>query len=58
MARNDGPDRELERRLREHFSEEARDLRAPDDLWARLEGRLGKQQEPPSRLPASRNGLY
>ena len=46
MARNDGPDREMERRLREHFSEEARELRAPDDLWARLEGRLGKQREP------------
>ena len=46
MARNDGPDREMERRLREHFSEEARELRAPDDLWARLEGRLGKQRAP------------
>ena len=46
MARNDSPDHELERRLREHFSEEARELRAPDDLWDRLEGRLGKQREP------------
>ncbi len=46
MARNDSPDNELERRLREHFSEEARELRAPDDLWDRLEGRLGEQQEP------------
>ena len=46
MARNDSPDHELERRLREHFSEEAQDLRAPDDLWDRLEGRLGPQQEP------------
>ena len=58
MARNDGPDREMERRLREHFSEEARELRAPDDLWARLEGRLGKTAGAASRLPASRNGLH
>ena len=46
MARNEMPDQEMERRLREHFSEEARELQAPDDLWARLEGRLGKQQPP------------
>ncbi len=46
MARNEMPDQEIERRLREHFSEEARELQAPDDLWARLEGRLGKQQPP------------
>ncbi len=46
MARNELPDQEMERRLREHFEEEARDLRAPDDLWARLQGRLGKQQPP------------
>ena len=46
MARNELPDQEVERRLREHFEEEARDLRAPDDLWARLQGRLGKQQPP------------
>ena len=46
MARNEMPDQEMEQRLREHFSEEARELQAPDDLWARLEGRLGKQQPP------------
>ena len=46
MAHNDAPDPAMERRLREHFSEEARDLRAPDDLWARIEGRLGEQQRP------------
>ena len=46
MAHNDAPDPGMERRLREHFSEEARDLRAPDDLWARIEGRLGEQQQP------------
>ena len=46
MAHNDAPDPAMERRLREHFSEEARELRAPDDLWARIEGRLGEQQQP------------
>ena len=46
MAHNDAPDPGMERRLREQFSEEARDLRAPDDLWARIEGRLGEQQQP------------
>ena len=46
MARNETPDREMEERLREHFAEEARDLQAPEDLWERLEGRLGKQEPP------------
>ena len=46
MAHNDAPDPGMERRLREQFSEEARELRAPDDLWARIEGRLGEQQQP------------
>ncbi len=55
MARNDTPDHEMERRLMEHFSEEARELRAPDDLWDRLEGRLGPQQEP--RFAFLRRGL-
>ncbi|MYA19209.1 MAG: hypothetical protein F4Z25_02840, partial [Chloroflexi bacterium] len=55
MARNDTPDHEMERRLMEHFSEEARELRAPDDLWERLEGQLGPQQEP--RFAFLRRGL-
>ena len=46
MARDEMREQEMERRLREHFEEEARELQAPDDLWARLEGRLGKQQPP------------
>ena len=46
MARNDMPDQEMERKLREHFAEEAPDLQAPDDLWDRLEDRLGKQDPP------------
>ena len=46
MMRNDSPDPEMERRLRDHFSEEAQDLQAPDDLWDRLESRLEEQQAP------------
>ncbi|MCY3656199.1 MAG: von Willebrand factor type A domain-containing protein [Chloroflexi bacterium] len=46
MMRNDSPDPEMERRLRDHFSEEAQDLQAPDDLWDRLESQLGEQQAP------------
>ncbi|MXW36467.1 MAG: hypothetical protein F4Z60_13700, partial [Chloroflexi bacterium] len=46
MMRNDSPDPEMERRLRDHFVEEAQDLQAPDDLWDRLESRLGEQQAP------------
>ena len=46
MARNDMPDQEMERKLREHFAEESPDLQAPDDLWDRLESRLGKQDPP------------
>ncbi len=46
MAPNDAFDQEMERRLREHFTEEASELRAPDDLWDRLEGRLGEQEPP------------
>ncbi len=55
MARNDVPDREMEERLRSHFAEEARELQAPDDLWERLEGRLGKQQPP--RFASLRGGV-
>ena len=55
MARNEMPDQDMENRLREHFAEEARELRAPDDLWARLEGRLGEQQPP--RFASLRGGV-
>ena len=55
MARNETPDREMEERLREHFAEEARDLQAPEDLWTRLEGRLGKQEPP--RFALLRGGV-
>ena len=50
MMRNDSPDPDMERRLRDHFAEEAEDLRAPDDLWDRLEGQLGEQRPPRFRL--------
>ncbi len=46
MMRNDSPDPEMERRLRDHFASEAADLQAPDDLWDRLEGQLGEQRPP------------
>ena len=55
MARNDMPDQDMERRLREHFAEEASDLQVPDDLWARLEGRLGEQYPP--RFALLRGGV-
>ncbi|MCY3880492.1 MAG: von Willebrand factor type A domain-containing protein [Chloroflexi bacterium] len=55
MARNERPDQEMEGRLREHFAEEAEELRAPDDLWARLESRLGEQQPP--RFASLRGGV-
>ena len=46
MMRNDSPDPEMERRLRDHFADEASELQAPDDLWERLEGQLGEQRPP------------
>jgi len=55
MARNETPDREMEERLRSHFAEEAGELQAPEDLWDRLEGRLGKQQPP--RFASLRGGV-
>ena len=54
MMRNDSPDPEMERRLRDHFAAEAEDLQAPDDLWERLEGQLGEQRPP--RLTLLRGG--
>ena len=40
MAHNDTPDQEIERLLQEHFAKEGEALRAPADLWTRLESRL------------------
>ena len=40
MARNDSLDRGMERMLRDHFAAESDRLRAPEDTWQRLEGRL------------------
>ena len=55
MMRNNSPDPEMERRLRDHFAAEEADLRAPDDLWDRLESQLGEQQPP--RFTLLRGGL-
>ena len=46
MMRNNSPDPEMERRLRDHFAAEEANLRAPDDMWDRLESQLGEQQPP------------
>ena len=48
MARNDSQDQEqeVERNLREYFAAERSGVRAPDDLWQRLESRLGEQSNP------------
>ena len=40
MARDDSFDRGMERMLRDHFAGESDRLRAPEDTWQRLEGRL------------------
>ena len=46
MARNDDQNPGLERDLRDYFMNSGDDLRAPDDMWSRLEGRLGEQKDP------------
>ena len=48
MAHNEPQDQEqeIERMLRDHFASEGQDFRAPDDLWLRLESRLGEQRGP------------
>ena len=48
MANNEPQDqeRDIERLLRDHFASEGQDFRAPDDLWLRLESRLGEQRGP------------
>ena len=50
MASNYGSDQEMERALREHFEAEAQDLRAPEDLWVRLEDRMDL---PPTQHPVT-----
>ncbi len=50
MASNYGSDQEMERALRAHFDAEAQDLRAPENLWARLEDRMDL---PPTRHPVT-----
>ena len=60
MARSDYPDKEdkeAERALREYFASEASGLRAPDDLWRRLESNLEAQPDP-SRLSAIRDKMF
>ena len=47
MASNYSSDQDMERALKRHFAAEANDLRAPENLWELLEGRLEGQ-------PASR----
>ena len=47
MASNETPEQQIERILQEHFSTEATEIRAPGDLWGRLESRLGEQAAPP-----------
>ena len=43
MASNYLSDQDIERALRQHFASEASDLRAPENLWASLEGRIERQ---------------
>ncbi len=50
MASNYPTDQDMERALREHFEAEAQDLRAPQNLWESLEGRLDLQ---PARHPVT-----
>ncbi len=50
MASNYGSDQEMEQALREHFATEAEELRAPDNLWASIEGRMDLQ---PTRHPVT-----
>ena len=43
MASNYLSDQDIERALAQHFASEASDLRAPENLWASLEGRIERQ---------------
>ena len=59
MAHNDSSDQEqeMERTLRGYFASDRPGLQAPDDLWQRLESRLGEQSAP-SRLSAIGDNLW
>ena len=50
MASNYPTDQDMERELREHFEAEAQELRAPQNLWESLEGRMDLQ---PARHPVT-----
>ena len=50
MASNYPTDQDMEGALREHFAAEAQDLRAPQNLWESLEGRMDLQ---PARHPVT-----
>ncbi len=57
MANYDPQDEEIERVLQEYFASERADLRAPNDLWQRLENRLGEQSNP-SRFSAIGDRIF
>ena len=57
MARDDSQDQEMERVLQGYFASERPGVRAPDDLWQRLESRLGEQSDP-SRLSAIGDKIF
>ncbi len=46
MSTRDPHERDMEGLLRAHFAEESEQLRAPGDLWSRLEGRLEERRRP------------
>ena len=46
MATNDPRERDMEGMIRAHFASELEELRAPDDLWRRLVGRLDEHRRP------------
>ena len=46
MSTREPNDREMEGLLRAHFAAESDQLRAPADLWTRLEGRLEEHRRP------------
>ena len=50
MASNYPTNEDMERALREHFEAESQDLRAPQNLWESLEGRMDLQ---PARHPVT-----
>ncbi len=54
MTSNDTPEQEIERTLQSHFEAEAARLRAPADLWERIEGRLEEPLVPGQQTPAWR----